>query len=272
MNWILHNNHLVKTSDYQLSIHNRGFLFGDGFFETMIYEQGNIQNFNAHLDRINNGLNAYKGTIDDSLLLELNSNIHDLISKNQLSTERCAVKLIFTRKGNGLYEPFSNAFEIFGIMRESKAQPRIKNSAVVFEDIRLSFSPISPYKNLSADTYVMAGIYKQEKQADEVILLGPHKVIAECLYSNIYWLKNNSLFTPSLESGCVAGISRNMILNKLIEHGYSVNEGLYKKDELLEADHVFISNVGGISSLLSIEGTRFSPIPDKFFSLINECY
>lgn len=269
MSYILHNLNFFEASDFQLPIENRGFLFSDGFFETMIYSDGAIKFFDDHFIRFQYGLEAYNGTLSIDLNKEnIHNGLIELVSKNGYKNG-CKIKLIAFRTEGGTYVPDHTTFEILAMCRDHIVTSPIKYSAIIFDQLKVQYSRISGFKNLSADVYVQAGIYMKNHRCDEVIILGAHGVVAECLYSNIYWVKDQTIFTPSLESGCVAGISRKNILKKLTDSGFEIKQGSYKVDELLSADSIFNSNVGGVSSILKIGEHEFSPISDELREIIN---
>ena len=64
--------------------------------------------------------------------------------------------------------------------------------------------------------------------------------ICECSSSNIFWVKDGMLYTPSLESGILAGTTRDSIIQ--LWHG-GVTEGVFSIDDLKNADEVFVTNV-----------------------------
>ena len=66
-------------------IHNRGFLYGDGLFETMILKDGKIRFLNSHFERLCNGLKALKMTISTDFTIEkIEKTILDLLAKNNI--------------------------------------------------------------------------------------------------------------------------------------------------------------------------------------------
>jgi branched-chain amino acid aminotransferase len=66
--------------------------------------------------------------------------------------------------------------------------------------------------------------------------------LAECTSSNIFFVKDGVLHTPSLRVGILDGITRGLIIEQGRERGVEVHEGEYTLERLLEADEVFITN------------------------------
>ena len=105
--------------------------------------------------------------------------------------------------------------------------------------------------------YVQASLAKKKAGLDEFILLDEQGNISECLVSNIFWIKNNQVFTPSLETGCIAGIMRLNILRACQMLKAEAWEGFYSKADLLAADAVFTSNITGLRPILAISQQQF---------------
>src|SRR5690606_1335213 len=123
--------------------------------------------------------------------------------------------------------------------------------------IRLSYSALSSLKTCSALPYVLAGIEKKSRNLDEILILDGQNRLAECSSSNLFWLKNGNIYTPSLESGCIAGVMRRHILHQARQSRIEIQEVLENPETLLTADQVFCCNVTGVYLFEKFEQTRF---------------
>jgi branched-subunit amino acid aminotransferase/4-amino-4-deoxychorismate lyase len=119
------------------------------------------------------------------------------------------------------------------------------------------YSPFSFFKGPYALHYVQAGRAKQSAGWQEAILRDAQGHVSEALVSNIFWLKDQVLYTPALETGCIAGIMRLNVLRACQMLRLEVREGLFKEAELLSADLVFTSNVTGLRVIQAIGDVRF---------------
>ncbi|SHO60435.1 aminotransferase class IV [Algoriphagus zhangzhouensis] len=246
------------NTEKSISSPNRGIYFGDGLFETMVYQNDELRFFGFHLDRLMEGmklLGLNESKISPSEIIE-----H---CQAAFRDEPMRVRLTIFREGVGKYAPLSVGFsQILHLTKLEKA-PKVKSKSIVSKTVRLSFNSFSHLKTTSALAYVMANKERQERKADEVILLDSFGNVAESGASNIFWLKKGIIYTPSLESGCIAGISRRVLMNELIGKGKEVSEGLYPLSELLQAELVWVSNVSGISMIETIENSEFdTDMPD----------
>jgi branched-chain amino acid aminotransferase/4-amino-4-deoxychorismate lyase len=138
----------------------------------------------------------------------------------------------------------------------------VKERAFFYDAVPLSFSDISPFKTCNALPYVLAAIAKTSREADDMVLLNVNGKVSECIASNLFWMKQNIVYTSSLQSGCIDGVMRKILIKGLSAVGYIIEEGLFSKETLLQADCVFCCNVAGLQFIEQIEQVRF-PNPNR---------
>jgi branched-chain amino acid aminotransferase/4-amino-4-deoxychorismate lyase len=134
----------------------------------------------------------------------------------------------------------------------------VKEQAFFYDAVPLSFSVISAFKTCNALPYVLAAIAKTRAEADDMILLDVNGNVSECIASNLFWMKGKTVYTPSLLSGCIEGVMRKMLIKGLEAAGYTIEEGLFPKETLLQADCVFCCNVAGLQFIRQVEQVRFT--------------
>jgi branched-chain amino acid aminotransferase len=104
---------------------------------------------------------------------------------------------------------------------------------------------------------VRAAHERQRRGLDEIILCDAAGNVAEASAAAIFWFKNGVLFTPSLASGCVAGVRRAQVLHEARQAGVECQEGLFQREELLAADAAFTANVAAVRELRRIGETAY---------------
>ncbi|MEM1135014.1 MAG: aminotransferase class IV, partial [Bacteroidota bacterium] len=241
-----------------MSPQNRSFRYGDGLFETIIYRKNKIKFFKDHLRRLKNGMKALAFEGITGLKKDLlEQQILRLIAKNRLHG-KVRVKIQVWRKPGGLYLPENNHFNILITAEEEAESFEFKSLKLAFsEQVKLAYSSISKYKTSNALPYVIAAIEKQKRGYDDLVLCDTRDRISECIASNIFWVKNDQVFTPSLKTGCVAGIARKNLIRKLEKLGTKVKIVKEKKDKLIDADSIFLSNVSGIIHVQYLEKVHY---------------
>src|ERR1700747_1862400 len=82
----------------------------------------------------------------------------------------------------------------------------------------------------------------QQRGFDEVILLNERGEVAECTSANIFVANGSQVWTPPWSSGCLPGITREVILNEIHTPGIQVGEKPLLPGDLESADEVFITS------------------------------
>jgi len=244
---------------------NRGFLFGDGLFETMIFSGGKIRFSEAHWQRLKEGckiLGLEISSITSSLDLE------KFISQKFGMNRYLRIRWSVFRKGMGKYTPETDNISQVLQIQEFIPPAKIKRKSYINDSIRVPSSNWSHCKTLNALTYVLANRERQQKQMDEVILLSTDGFVSEAGAANVFWISKGQFHTPSLACNGIAGVARKMVLEKLNEHNMPIIEGAFEPNKILAADKIFTTNVTGISYLEKIGDSNFDVVPIDFLEAL----
>ena len=261
---------MINTNKYQLKMYkiynfiedksinlplteNRAFLYGDGFFETIIIKNGDLFFFTDHYARM----------IDASIELnlapfpsakELEEQILLFISSHKKLSR---LKIIIFRNAEGLFAPEKNTPLFYLEEKEIPIHQVKKKSAFFSTKTGNRESNTSRFKTISSLHYVLAGVELNSSDYDEIILLDEKLNISECLSSNIWWIKDNIVYTPNKSTGCITGVARKNIFKYLTSKKIKHINGQYQKDDLINADFCFTSNVAGLHIISSVESNDF---------------
>src|SRR5690554_5617847 len=246
---------LIETDNLGI---NRAALFGDGVFETMVYKNGRIRFLKEHGERLEAGLKTLK--IEPSSLSI--GQLEELLQA-QFTEKDLRIRWNVFRSGLGKYTPMNNGAKDLIVVQVLDKPIKIKGHAYVSTTIAIPPSPWSHCKTLNALPYVMANIERKELGMDEVILLDDKGFVSEAGSANIFWLKENAFYTPSLSCNCIAGVARRKIIAALEEADIQVIEGEFSTKALLEAERIFTSNVTGVAYIANLEGRSYEtrPVP-----------
>lgn len=238
----LSNQHLIDISL------DRGFQYGDGFFESIKYTtETGLEHFEDHFTRLSDGLLLLDYNIPKDFKNILYSKTILVCQQNNLKTAR--VKIIVWRKSGGLFTPQNNDLNYFISTTELLPFDKSPITLGLATKIKIPVHILSNYKTLSSLPYVLAGIEKKQSEYDDLILLNTDDFICECTSSTIFWEIDKQIYTPSLKSACIAGIGRKNEIIQLKKEGRTVNEGLYTIDELSKAELIWTTNSFGKKSV-----------------------
>ena len=250
---VLDNGLLTDENRFGLTLPNRGLLFGDGFFETLIFIDREIRFAPDHHARMSAAAAALHLALPAALATPeaLQATLARLAAANALPAARLRLQL--WRGGGGRYTPTTETADWL-----ATAEPFVVDDSPVKQagfalETHSIHSPLSFCKGPQAWLYVRAAHERQRRGLDEIILCDAAGHVAEAGAAAIFWVKDGVLFTPALATGCVAGVRRAQVLRAARAAGQECREGLFFQQELVEADEVFTANVAAVRTINSIE-------------------
>ncbi len=279
MNFI-HNDALVSSEELSFSYSNRAFQYGDGLFETMMYSNGEILFFEDHYFRLMGSMRFLRFEIPMSWTPEfLEEKCKELIQANLWANTHVRLKLMVYRSSGGRYTPESNKPEYVISGEPSSIAPYpVYNSGLVLDTFQYHHKPsgrLSNLKTIGSAIYTLAGIFAQENDLDEAILINEKGNLVEASSSNLFLIQGNKLITPPLESGCLKGVFRKNLLDRAKDIGLEPIEKDIKPFDLIKSDDVLLTNMAkGIQWVSgykkkSFTGEKAREITEAFYELIN---
>lgn len=259
--YINYNGFLYKEEENIFNAKNRGFRYGDGLFETIRVIDGQPCYLEDHFIRLKNGMSILKMRSAKISFNDLKDQIFKLIEKNQLK-KGGRVRLTVFRSGDGFYTPKNESKSYIIEAKPFKDNLYVLNekglSIDVYNDLRRYRNVLSQIKTTNNIPQVLAGIHQRESGLDDCIVLNDQGRIAEALSSNIFLYKNNNLYTPAIDEGCMDGIMRKQVLRIAKDLNINVFEGMLNGSMLLQADEMFLTNaIRGIQWVGSYRQKRY---------------
>lgn len=224
---------------------DRGFLLGDGLFETIPLYDGAPFFLDLHFERIARAAREI-GMEPPFDLDDIAGAIARLASANAVS--RGVARLTLTRgsgpRGYGVKgcdAPFwLLACRPFEPMTDEK---RVAGFRLMVASITKNpASPITRLKATSSLDRVMMAREAAEDGADEALAMTTDGHVSSCAAANIFWISGGRLFTPSLECAILPGVTRRIVTGLANDEKINIAEGRFGPDALRKADEVFITN------------------------------
>ncbi|MFB9862029.1 aminotransferase class IV [Rufibacter immobilis] len=251
--FLLYNGELISEEDVKIPLSNRAFQYGDGFFETILLEKGQVRLWAEHWARIEEAAAALYLSLPAGLSeRELPQQILALAQQNQC-TDLARVKFKIWRAGEGLYTPQTDTTEWLLTAQPTSPLAQTPLRVGICRTVHTIPSRFSSFKGINSPVYVLASREKMKRGLDDLILLDTKDNLAELTSSNLFWMKGNVLFSPSLETGCVHGVMRRHLLQWAAENNWEVREGLFTLEELQEAEALMAGNVTGLRIIECVE-------------------
>jgi len=238
--YILHNDGIRGAADPLLSAGQVGLLSGWGVFTTMRVVDGIPFAFERHWARLTR--DAQILNIDLPFGAEtIRHKLLELIEANR--ADRATLRLVIVRNRGGFWAApdQGRASDLIALTADSKSWGASVKLCYVPHG-RHAASPFAGTKVLSWAMNLRCLESAQERGFDEVILLNERGEVAESTSANIFVANGSQVWTPPLASGCLAGITREVLLDEIHAPGISIGEKTLFPSDLESADEVFITS------------------------------
>lgn len=237
------NGEILSDENSSALIDNRAFKYGDGLFDTLKFTDGHVHFAEEHYFRLVSSMRMLRMKIPQGFTLEVYiEHIVKTVECNGLQ-KGARIRVNVFRSGGGLYTPDSNASEF--IIQVGSLSERNYNEYEIelFKDFYVTSGLLSTIKTNNRMINVLASIYAQENDYQNVLLINEKKELVEAANSNVFIVKGRELITPSLSSGCINGIIRKKVLEVAQKNlKLATLERQVSPFELLKADEIFLTN------------------------------
>jgi aminodeoxychorismate lyase len=261
------NGQFVPEERAVVSVLDRGFLYGDGLFETMRIFNGKPFRWREHLERFQSGSEFLKIKLPFASEA-LRGFADELIAKNNLPDALLRVTL---SRGIGVrgYSPKGAenptiVMSLHPAPRNDDKSPRWK---LIASTHRLPANePLAHFKTCNKLAQILARAEADAAGAEEALLLNTDGFVVEGASSNLFWIEDETICTPPLASGVLPGVTRAVVLEICKKLGLKTSQANIGIEGLKSADGVFVSlSSFGIVEAASLDGhaLKLSPFAEK---------
>lgn len=225
-----------EVTDGEKAFLDQGLYFGKGLFETILFKNEAVF-LEEHLNRINAGLKV----------IGINNSIQkqDVVdAANKLKCKDCILKLVITEK-NIIFTTRENNYtkELY------EKGFKVKISSVK----RNQYSQITYLKSLNYLENILEHDKCIAEGYNETLFCNVDNNLCEGSVSNVYFVKNNTIYTPAIECGLLNGTIRKFIVNN-----FEVVEGKFDKEDLINSHGIFLTNsIMGVMKVSNLCGKSF---------------
>lgn len=268
--WI--NGQYVDDTEIMISPFDHGFLYGLGFYETFRTYSGKVVLLEEHFNRLCSALNLYRINIPYTLK-EIQEAIYEL---TRSMGEDAIIRLNVSAGYNSLSIPYKYEspnvilFQTPLIKRKrntEKAAQWLQIRRVVDEHHCFSF------RSNYFGNNVLARFEIEDLTTTEGFFLTSKGFIADGITSNIFWARDGILYTPSISTGIIPGITRQWSIMIARRLGYRVVEDVFIKKELENAYECFITNsIEELVPISNIEKIHFLGENGPMYQRLHQAY
>ncbi|MCF6158607.1 MAG: branched-chain amino acid aminotransferase [wastewater metagenome] len=239
------NDKIIEETEGLLSTLDRGFLYGDGLFETFRTYGKKLFRLEDHVARLSNSAQYFDIPFHYTLR-QIQCTINQLLDRDNLAD--AYIRMTLSRGyGIGGLIPAEIKSPTFVIhVKPLAAYPdilyRTGMSLVTSRKKRSTTCPLSHHKTLNFLTNYLMKKDAIEKGAHDTLILNTDNYITECTVSNIFIVEKDILITPSLHANILPGVTRKIVLELCKENTVDAVEELFTRERVLGADEIFITN------------------------------
>jgi len=240
---------LVAADEATVNVRDRGFLYGDAAFETMRAYGGDVFEWEAHMDRLAETCEVLG--LDHGLSdADLRERVDETLAVNDL--REAYVRLSITRGVQpGKLTPDTEVDPTVVVIvselpRGGQGSQPVWSGPATLQTVKTKRVPDESIP-ARAKTHnylngILARLELRVTDADEALMVDTDGHVTEGATSNLFFVRDNALRTPSLDGPILPGITRRVVLELAAEEGIPVEEGTYSPEEIRSADEVFLTN------------------------------
>jgi branched-chain amino acid aminotransferase len=252
--YILHNDAIRGVSEPLLAAGQVGLLSGWGVFTTLRVQEGVLFAFERHWARLTRDAAALHIAMPGDPE-EVRLRLLELVEANH--AQNSTLRLDFVRNTGGMWAaPNARETDVIALTADTKDWGRGVRLAYQAE-ARHAASGFAGAKILSWAMNLTWLETAQRRGFDEVILLNERGEVAECTSANLFAAVGDTVFTPPLSSGCLPGVTREVLLDAVQAPGVEIVEKTLFPSDLEAAEEVFItSTTRDLLPVAEIEGRK----------------
>jgi branched-chain amino acid aminotransferase len=244
--WLNLNGSFIEEKSPVIRADNRAFRYGDGLFETMKVIMGAIRLRDLHFERLFRGMEVLEIRVQGLISARgLETEILRTVKKNHIAGP-ARVRLTMYRGDGSLYEfKADNAGYIIQTWPLSSSNLSLNHEGLtlgLYEEGKKSIDGLSSLKTNNYLVYAMGALHAKKNRFNDCLILNSNNRICDSTIANVFWVKDRKIYTPPLSEGCVAGVMRANLLERIPNEGLEVTEKETTENDLLDADEVFLTN------------------------------
>jgi len=258
------NGKFMPEADAVVPLNDRGFLLGDGLFETMRVANGKPFRLAQHLERLVRGAEFLKIPLPFAPR-EIQKFAEQLVRHNELAEAVLRVTLTrgpgargYSVKNSG---PATLAMTLRPLPPVDPDEP-LQWSLITSSHRIPAGDALAAFKTTSKVLNVLARAEAEEKGADEALLLNTNGEVAETAGGNIFWIYQDQVCTVPTGRGVLPGITRAVVLEICQSLGLETNKRIIKPENLRNAAGIFVTQSAlGIIPVAAFDGLPVAPSP-----------
>lgn len=235
------NGELKPADEAAVGAFDRGFLYGDGIYETIRVYEGKPFVLDAHLARMARGCEVIGLTFPGAEKLE--SDALSVLRANGRGDAYLRITITRGATGSHWFATESPSPTVFIMTKAYKPSDFGEGLRLMVSSFRSDErSPLSGLKVIGILPKIVARTEAVRGGHDDALLLDTGGRVSEATSSNAFWVRGGDLFTPSERCGILLGITRGVVMEIAARQDIRVREGEFLIEEALGADELLLTS------------------------------
>ncbi|WP_254273922.1 aminotransferase class IV [Haloarcula marina] len=247
------NGDLVPESEATVSVLDRGFAYGDGVFETLRVYGGDPFAWDAHRARLQRSAETLG--FGEAIPDDLRERVDETLDANDLTEAYCKVSVTRGVQPGKLTPGAEVDPTVVVVVKElprgGRDGERVWDGPADVQTVRTRRIPSEAVPaDAKTHNYLNGILGRLELRraavdgdaADECLMRDVDGNVVEGATSNVFFVSDNALRTPSEGLDLLPGITREVVVELAQEEGFPVETGAYSLDAIRDADEAFLTN------------------------------
>lgn len=255
---VYHNDRILEVSDAKIAPTLAGVLYGWGLFTTLRIYEGRVFAFEHHWERLLKS--AEKARVPLGVeAAALKQALREVVAANAVAHGRARITILKGEAGSWRGASMREA-DVLIFTASEAARPAAAIALTVSPYRLLSSAPLTGVKRTAMIENLLAYDEARSRNFDEAVLLNERGEMVGATAANLFWAQGDELFTPSLATGAIPGITRRFVYDIAAQAGLHLVEGSFTTQRLLDAREVFLTSTAReISAVASYDVKQYNP-------------
>ena len=255
------NGDVVRLAEARIAPSSAGVVYGWGVFTTLGIASRQPLAFELHWERL--VAHAARAHVDLRFGPDaIGEGLERLVEHADIDSGRARITVV--RSSAGIWRTDDGGLSDALVFVTGRSARKDRPFTLGVSPFRINTgSPLCGVKTTAYVDHIMAIEEARSRGYDEALLLNERGELVEATAANLFWARDGELITPSLATGCIAGVVRRLVLEAAARVRVRVTEGSYPMNALGDADEVFLTSSGlGVAPVSEFQTHRYNVSAD----------
>jgi aminodeoxychorismate lyase len=255
------NKVMLEATKARVAPVSSAMLYGRGVFTTVAIYNSKPFLWPKHWQRLEDHAKRLKVDCGGMTERSVGEAVTKLVAVNQVRNGRARV-ILLARSGRDAWKPRKEDARKTDLLIMTSEPQKVSSAGMSLAVSPFRFNTFSPLVGIRSLNYLEQVLSWEEAQArdfDEAVMLNERGEIVSAAMANIFWVKDGTLHTPTLNTGAIAGITRGAVIELAGKQYIPMIEGVYELGDLVEADEIFLTSASlGVAFVNTFDFRQYS--------------